>query len=894
MILNKRSLLLALMLAAVVCMPLFASVTGGTFGLRTARTEHFDIIYEKGNEQTASVLYDSCERLYESLVQYYGKDPNLHLPVVLTSRFKVLNAYYTNYTANHIVLFDTVGPVGNLSNYPQTLEYVFLHELTHAFQFNLRGKGLQVISNIFGDVVTLSPLLFMYPSMSEGGAVLSESRDGYGRLNDSYAMQIVRQAKIEGLFPQWIDIAGSRDTYPSGLIYYNFAAAFLQYLSITYGYDTIADLYVNFGQPGWFDTVAKIFKSHLGISVEQAWQHFFAWVEVPADVMASKPLAAMDRLGLYSNPVVSDLGNVFVYDNSCWSVLQLTPDLSQCQALVMAPTNDPELSVSEDGLKLILVPEVLEGKTSLQLINADGSKTGRLLHEFSDQKKDIRSGCFVTIDGTKYVLAYSNIGQNTYVDIYDMINYKMVDGKSLSLGYGVIASKFCSIGDSQVSCIISYGSHDYLALLDLSTMTLAVVDNPIDAQLTSLSSGLGPDGRILCFTWYPSGTEDPSLGRYGEFEVSSMTVRLSQTNVSGGMNSALRLGDEILFISHYYEGYDLCSISHSDMEFFLESSLSSSPMFEAPAPDGNALEQASHRYLPLRYIKDGVLIPFGRATYGESSYDFGFGATWVSMDPTETYGLEVSAGSGFNSSVFASVAVNSSALLPTNIYGSYCYYMGDDAHSFETGIDTSASLVLSHVGETLSFREKFDYCFLFHSDGTRDRLVHNYFAADYSNFRSTGLGIYDKKGFSVRASLTGKNPGLSFSVVMPHLLWFACNGPDTYNIPASMTLSADYDVNSGKVDLMGFMDLVLYSHEFQSGIPFFGLYLTREVVDLQYTALFAANDLSFSNTMKLSSLLYMSPVVGEYLTQVQFGLGLSLVTDFADYSSLQIAFGANL
>ena len=39
-----------------------------------------------------------------------------------------------------------------------------------------------------------------------------------------------------------------RWAYPSGLLYYNFAAAFLEYLSITYGYDKVTSLYSDFSK----------------------------------------------------------------------------------------------------------------------------------------------------------------------------------------------------------------------------------------------------------------------------------------------------------------------------------------------------------------------------------------------------------------------------------------------------------------------------------------------------------------------------------------------------------------------------------------------------------------------------------------------------------------------
>ena len=286
-----------LLLVIVSVLPLGASVTRGTAGLRTASTEHFDIIYQSSSMETAALLYENCEDIYAALVEFFGTDPKLHIPVVVTSEYKVLNAYFTSYAANRIVMFDTVAEPGQLSNYPQTILYIFRHELTHAFQFNIRGPFMNVVSKVFGDIFSLSPMLYMYPSLSEGGAVLSESTDGYGRLNDSYAMQIVKQAKIEGLFPTWLEVAGARDTTPSGLLYYNFAGAFLEYLAITYGYDKVTSLYSDFAKLGWttFSKIKKIF----GVPVKQLWQDFYEWVEIPSDVQNADSLASRPEGGSY-------------------------------------------------------------------------------------------------------------------------------------------------------------------------------------------------------------------------------------------------------------------------------------------------------------------------------------------------------------------------------------------------------------------------------------------------------------------------------------------------------------------------------------------------------------------------------------------------------------------
>ena len=148
----KRFVSLAILL--LVAASLSASVIGGDLqSVKVASTEHFDVIYKEVSLETASLLFDNCEDIYSSLVEYLGYDPKLHIPVVVTSEYKELNAYYSVYPANRIVMFDTVGDQGDLSNFRQTILYIFRHELTHAFHYNSRGPLFEGVAKLFGDIV---------------------------------------------------------------------------------------------------------------------------------------------------------------------------------------------------------------------------------------------------------------------------------------------------------------------------------------------------------------------------------------------------------------------------------------------------------------------------------------------------------------------------------------------------------------------------------------------------------------------------------------------------------------------------------------------------------------------------------------------------------------------
>ena len=112
---------------------------------------------------------------------------------------------------------------------------------------NIRSGFWQFVSTVFGDVVSVSPALYAYDSLVEGVAVLSESTDGYGRLNDLRSTRVLRQAKLEGRFPSWMDIAGAMDVYPSSNLPYIFGGAFLGYLYSQYGVDVVGEVFRRFG-----------------------------------------------------------------------------------------------------------------------------------------------------------------------------------------------------------------------------------------------------------------------------------------------------------------------------------------------------------------------------------------------------------------------------------------------------------------------------------------------------------------------------------------------------------------------------------------------------------------------------------------------------------------------
>ena len=893
----KHRFFLAVSLLLAVVMPLGASVTGGTRGLKTASTEHFDIIYQDSSKETAALLYDNCEEIYTLLVEFYDFDPQLHLPVVVTSQYKSLNAYYTSYTANHIVMFDTVADVGQLSNYPQTILYIFRHELTHAFQFNIRGPFFEFVSSVFGDFLSLSPILYMTPSLSEGGAVLTESMDGYGRLNDSYAMQIVRQAKIEGLFPTWLEVAGARDTYPSGLLYYNFAAAFLEYLAITYGYDKVASLYVDFTKLSW-STFVKI-KKIFGIPVDQLWQQFFAWVKVPEQVSEGEVLASRPEDGSYASPVIASDGSLYVYDYSSWDVLEFYPDLSACKSVLTINTDEQNLSISADGSRM-LVSCISSSSASVRLYDL-GKGRASLAHVFRSGKgeeKDIRKGCFVSMDGTEYILLYSNAGQNTYLDLYDASTFEPIEGRSVCLGYDVIASDFASLDDGRIAFLISHATHQNIAVLSLSDMSLTLVSNPDDITILSLSKGTED---VLCFSWCPSDAKATNLCRYGELVLSAegASISLSNADISGGVTRPIRIGDSVLFVSRYFERLNLRTIGLENLMMQDAETYGFEGKTEASNPDTTSLFEASKKYRAIKYFKDGIFLPVAMFTFGSESL-MSLGATWITTDPTETYSHQISGGYLVNT-VLGSYAFTSNGRIPYSLHTSAMYgtgvFAGPDTLQggdllLNAGLNVSMGFDLSPTGHSLEIAGSADVAAMKTIDTDFEFGVSTYAALAYKYSRKTGMNPYATFAFSTAAYLSDLRPGARFTMKFPRLLWWKCDGPNVTNLPFSFSVDTVYDSFNDSFAIDGNVSVILFSHEIQRSVSFLGLFFQRFTIDLKYNAAFISGINAFGHRLAATAAFTLSPILGEYLTQVKVKLGATLETDFLDYV-VHVAFGTN-
>ena len=258
-------------------------LSGGT-NIRSVQSEYFLIIFPEQCLKSAKELREKADGICKKICSQMNMTcPFKDMPVVITQSTDVYNAYFSNASYNHIVLFDAAAQE-NLSLYSDTLLSTFEHELTHALTVNQKSQKLRhrLCNMIYwGDFVET-------PSMiKEGAAVAQESRDGEGRLNSPFFLHTIAQAKLSGEFPSWADVLGSRDIYPAGSSAYIFGSSFTKWLQDKYGMQKYADF--------WWEIINNFhisfrggFQKVYGVNLNAAWKEFAKSIQVPS--INSNPL----------------------------------------------------------------------------------------------------------------------------------------------------------------------------------------------------------------------------------------------------------------------------------------------------------------------------------------------------------------------------------------------------------------------------------------------------------------------------------------------------------------------------------------------------------------------------------------------------------------------------
>ena len=853
-----KKVLLAFLTSILLAIPLFSQEgsLAGAGKLRVSQTKYFDIIYSEKNLATAKILFENADEVFEELAAAYGTQPTFRLPVVITTSVEQFNAYYADSPYNRIVLYDTA-QIEDLSVFSQTLLSTFTHELTHALTYNYKNKTMRTLAKIFGDAFA-NHYITVTSGMAEGATVSYESSNGEGRLNDPYALQQIRQAKIEGKFPTYSDVKGASDAYPRNSFYY-FNGAFADYLQKNFGMHKYAEFWyrcINIEHLSDF-TAGGAFKKTFGIKINKAWKMFKESIQIP-EVSAPEPVAAgqakdffepqkgklsiKNKAGsLYSNLCIG--GDVLVFvDESCDTVYAFKE--GKVKKLFTRDYIDT-VRLSNDGRFLA--------------VGYYTSASPTIKHCASIY--DMEYNKWIDVPGTNYVCpsvvsdgkSYYFVAQNYEAQKYSVCVKKIeVDGSRVKVSENIaqhnfaieeVPVSFIDLGKGTFAFILKSGLEYSICISDVLLTDITKYTAPLERmKIRDLSAA----GSRLMFSWATKET----LPRFGYLDLNAGSFCLAQENISGGIYSPVEFKGHLYYTAKFYKETRLLELISFDMAAFDKGEIQSlsDHHYELLPAEKYAAETPlpSKPFNPLRYTFEGLLLPLA----GVNSNQLMPGFTYLTSLPW-----------------YASLTILSGGYdIPTkSAVFDLSYQSGTDTNLFQYSINPSFAVDKhgfkyfkgsAKVGTTLDFGRISSLSFSLQANANYGRTLKDsmstYFTtvqlatAAYSNVVKKGPGTYERGGISFVTGLvhsyeTQLGPKeeklydqydveFDFSVFIPKLLPLICVDNFTYNLPSKIK-TYFFSLSSPTRRLARInAETLLFGYDIQKAIPGISALFTNDVI----------------------------------------------------------------
>ena len=765
--------------------------------IRVSETSYFDIIYTQKSEQTAKLLYERADLICEEVSELYGTQPAFHIPVVIIPSVESLNAFFSPFPYNHIVVYDTSNSsLDELAYFSETLISIFRHELTHAVSYNVKNNFWKGVGKLFGDVADLG-YISISSGIAESAAVTSESLNGEGRLNNEFSLHNVKQAKIENKYPQFYDVQGSRDIYATNSFYY-FNSVFAQWLQQKYGMEKYALFWyklVNFQKL----TIGSAFKYAFGISLNKAWKQFINEYEIPEVITLDsehdfiKELAfSSDTRRLYDSLVSSDNKMFWLEDSS--GKIQYAEFPPSSPKTFLTVNNAQNLGISKDGKYLAVTYYSQNSKTLRSKVSIyDTSKKNHITIKTHGQKN-----ASIIQSGNEYFVVCQN-----YYSPYNVIEIYKINFSSsgrlksaekvheVKLDLNVFAGSFSHYEDGTFAYIKKDGIDYSICIMDVSGNLLEEYKMPYEDMILSNLS-VSADKEIL-FNYVQTGTM-PRLGK-----LTAGTFELYDQDLSGGIFYPNLIDEEIYYVGKFYEHNRIMHFGIND--FSKETVPAENNILQEEGEDtensieGNIYLQISEAEIPskgfnpFKYYAKGVFIPL--SIYQSSSFGINYGSSYFTqyypLGLTYITGMPWSnasnslamftAGYGYFSNAFGfDLLLSSSTETQLLSCSSEFKFEADRYGPKQLGTILQASSVIpagriSHFSFNNSlnafYGKQDNFTYLQYPalapktqtlsgittplDGTCYSQFSDVFSISYSNIHKTGSGRFENLGFSINA-----------------------------------------------------------------------------------------------------------------------------------------------
>jgi len=379
-----------LVLFVCVSVPAEAQLFKPFTSFRVIKTERFDIIFPQESESSARLLASYADRVYNQVSSLLGIEYPGRIPVTFAPHTDMFNAYYRPFPGSYIVIYDTPMDL-EWTNFANSLESLFLHELTHAVSLNSRSKFYRVCHRIFGNWV--SPTILYAPLfMVEGVTVSFESLTGFGRANDPLIKQILRQAIHENKFLTPFQASGVYDLPGHEGAYYEYGGLFSAWLQKTYGMEKYAELWQALGKDSLFSFFVyrseyyRVFKKIYDVDFLDAWKTFSASLalnnlEENPDELLPKEYHFFSEKSNFISALAAHENSVYVLNGQKGKISVFDSPTGKLRAFNVSATSY-DIDVSPDGTVLLVSGYHLTGERYRAVVNeyrTDGRNTGRTI-----------------------------------------------------------------------------------------------------------------------------------------------------------------------------------------------------------------------------------------------------------------------------------------------------------------------------------------------------------------------------------------------------------------------------------------------------------------------------------------------------------------------------------
>lgn len=594
-----------------------ASVLSKPYKVYVLKTDHFDILFPKQSQETAYIIGQNIEELYEKAQKSLKTTAKLHIPVVISPDSDDFSVTYTPNPYNRIIVFEAYPGLSVQSENEFLLEKLY-EEIFRAVLQSERSKFNTFISNTIGGssyqpVALLNmPFSFIqgFISISEKFSTLSQY-ENY-EIQDQKQLELLVQAKIEGKFPNHFQVRIANDIYPYNQVILAAAAGFSAYLLQAYGIEKYLELWKESGKLNlmFADGVFyNVYKKNISV----LWKEFYDCVPVPQNIdeileneKKSNQILTKNSQGLYRNLIYSDYGLIWydeirhevdIFEKFSDKGKSYNP-FSLRNLLFLA--NDIEyISLSPDGRFLAV--------SFTQIKNRKEFKK-KACWIFDLQKRKILSQTFFlqnaavflpflnenlfekdSNDSLSKLIAGINIEEKlpklqvfafSDDDKRDLIYEKKFDSDELP-------ESVCFTPDGKIILLISKRQSQFLKMIDLSTLSESNFAFPTDfsdgkeqIKIKNLRISRNTKKKIfnahhdfvLAFDYVNFAfTQDFGFTKSGYISFNQKfepeNAFFMQDDFSGGVNWACFCDDEVYFSSQKYINDELRVISKSELSF---------------------------------------------------------------------------------------------------------------------------------------------------------------------------------------------------------------------------------------------------------------------------------------------------------------------------------------